>query len=62
MLIVRICRNDDIVIAVMGPTGSGKSKFVSWLTGQSVQVGHELKSCALSNKYLLKYRGSLTLD
>ncbi|KAK4133945.1 P-loop containing nucleoside triphosphate hydrolase protein [Trichocladium antarcticum] len=37
--------DDDIVIAVMGVTGSGKSTFISLLAAQSVRVGHSLASC-----------------
>ncbi|KAL8870259.1 MAG: hypothetical protein Q9174_003654 [Haloplaca sp. 1 TL-2023] len=33
------------VVAVMGPTGSGKSTLISKLAGRPVQVGHGLKSC-----------------
>ncbi|KAG6382120.1 hypothetical protein JVT61DRAFT_763 [Boletus reticuloceps] len=36
---------DDVVIAVMGPTGSGKSTFVRLASGHDIQgIGHELKS------------------
>ncbi|EAQ90639.1 hypothetical protein CHGG_02574 [Chaetomium globosum CBS 148.51] len=37
--------DDDIVIALMGVTGSGKSTFISLLAEQSVQIGHSLNSC-----------------
>lgn len=36
---------DDIVIALMGITGAGKSTFISLLADDYVQVGHELTSC-----------------
>lgn len=36
---------DDIIIPVMGPTGVGKSTFINYLAGDSVRVGHDLKSC-----------------
>ncbi|KDR74103.1 hypothetical protein GALMADRAFT_269593 [Galerina marginata CBS 339.88] len=36
---------DDIVIAIMGPTGVGKSNIIDKLTGQDKRVGHSLKSC-----------------
>ena len=32
-------------IAVMGPTGSGKSTFISKLAGSAVKIGHNLTSC-----------------
>ena len=34
-----------IVIAVFGMTGTGKSTFISKLTGQNVEIGHGLQSC-----------------
>ncbi|KAF8805169.1 P-loop containing nucleoside triphosphate hydrolase protein [Phlegmacium glaucopus] len=36
---------DDIIIAVMGPTGSGKSTFINIITDFEIGVGHTLKSC-----------------
>jgi ABC-type transport system involved in cytochrome bd biosynthesis fused ATPase/permease subunit len=42
--------DDDIVIAIMGVTGSGKSTFISLLAEQSVQVGHSLTSCMVPHK------------
>jgi energy-coupling factor transporter ATP-binding protein EcfA2 len=38
-------KEEDIVIAVMGPTGSGKSTFINVATGVDAGVGHELESC-----------------
>ncbi len=32
-------------IAVMGPTGSGKSTLISKLGGSAVNIGHNLRSC-----------------
>ena len=40
-------RDNDIVIAVMGVTGSGKSSFISSLTNGKAAVGHSLESCEL---------------
>ena len=40
-----INRPHDIVIAVMGITGVGKSSFISLLTDDEVVVGRELTSC-----------------
>ena len=37
--------SNDIVIAVFGLTGSGKSNFISKLTGKDVAIGHGLQSC-----------------
>ncbi|KAK2013809.1 hypothetical protein LZ32DRAFT_675564 [Colletotrichum eremochloae] len=37
-------KSSDIIIAVMGVTGSGKSTFISQLTGQEVPIGHGLRS------------------
>ena len=36
---------NDIVIAIFGLTGSGKSSFISKLTGKEVKIGHGLQSC-----------------
>ena len=35
------------VIAVMGPTGTGKSTFISKLAGREMNIGHNLSSCKL---------------
>lgn len=35
----------DILIALFGVTGTGKSSFISKLTGQDVKIGHGLNSC-----------------
>ena len=45
------------VIAVMGPTGSGKSTLISKLAGQNVMVGHNLSSCKCfqQSKILVSY-------
>ncbi|KAF4468821.1 hypothetical protein FALBO_4287 [Fusarium albosuccineum] len=36
---------NDVFIAVMGVTGSGKSSFISVCSGKSVQIGHSLDAC-----------------
>ena len=36
---------DDVVIAVMGVTGAGKSTFIGHLTNVDVEFGNGLKSC-----------------
>lgn len=33
------------VIAVMGPTGSGKTTLISKLSGKEMKIGHNLRSC-----------------
>ena len=39
-------RPQDVqAIAVMGPTGSGKSTLISKLGGSAVNIGHNLRSC-----------------
>ena len=38
-------KKEDIVIALMGVTGSGKSTLVSLLSDGPVRIGHELTSC-----------------
>ncbi|MCJ1390893.1 hypothetical protein MMC18_003754 [Xylographa bjoerkii] len=37
--------SNDIVIAVFGLTGTGKSSFISKLSGKDLQIGHGLQSC-----------------
>ena len=34
-----------LVIAVMGPTGTGKSTLISKLAGREMNIGHNLSSC-----------------
>ncbi|KAF2746413.1 hypothetical protein M011DRAFT_459199 [Sporormia fimetaria CBS 119925] len=36
---------NDVVIAVMGVTGTGKSTFIELVTGLGLKIGHELQSC-----------------
>ncbi|KAF8160036.1 P-loop containing nucleoside triphosphate hydrolase protein [Crassisporium funariophilum] len=36
---------NDVIIAVMGPTGSGKSTFVKIASGLDTGIGHTLQSC-----------------
>ncbi|KAL7270429.1 hypothetical protein RUND412_006868 [Rhizina undulata] len=38
-------KQKDVLIAVMGMTGVGKSSFISRITGQNVKIGHNLQSC-----------------
>ncbi|KAJ9602758.1 hypothetical protein H2200_012538 [Cladophialophora chaetospira] len=41
----RVSQNADIVIAIMGVTGAGKSSFIASVTGRKdIQVGHDLYS------------------
>lgn len=44
LLLICLGRRSDILIAVMGITGSGKSSFNSKLVGTDVGIGHDLKS------------------
>lgn len=39
-----------VAILVMGGTGTGKSSFIAEVTGQRVQIGHDLHSCELAKK------------
>ncbi|KAJ6014640.1 P-loop containing nucleoside triphosphate hydrolase protein [Penicillium herquei] len=41
----RVPRENDIFIAVMGVTGSGKSSFISLCAKKHVKIGHDLNSC-----------------
>ncbi|KAF8159692.1 hypothetical protein B0H34DRAFT_674009 [Crassisporium funariophilum] len=36
---------NDVIIAVMGPTGAGKSTFIKLATGLDTGIGHSLESC-----------------
>jgi energy-coupling factor transporter ATP-binding protein EcfA2 len=36
---------EDVFIAVVGPTGCGKSSFIKLLTGQDVPIGHTIEAC-----------------
>jgi len=54
--------SEDIVIAVMGVTGSGKSTFISKLADQPVTVGHGLESCTTEvGVYSLQYDDGRTI-
>ncbi|KAJ7587354.1 kinase-like domain-containing protein, partial [Mycena floridula] len=47
-------RNDDIVIPIMGPTGTGRSSFINILMGNdAMKVGHELQSCTAQLDYTI---------
>lgn len=43
------CRQDDIIIAVMGITGCGKTTFVNLFADQQLVVGHTLDSCKINS-------------
>lgn len=36
---------DEKLIAVMGPTGSGKTSFINLVSGSDLRVGRGLQSC-----------------
>ncbi|KAL6858334.1 hypothetical protein ACO1O0_005795 [Amphichorda felina] len=38
-------RPEDVIVLIMGMTGSGKSTFISLCTGEDVPVGHSLEAC-----------------
>ena len=40
-----IISKNDIIIAIMGVTGAGKSTFISLLSDQEIEIGHGLQSC-----------------
>ncbi|KAF2680394.1 hypothetical protein K458DRAFT_373693, partial [Lentithecium fluviatile CBS 122367] len=52
-------RSKDVIVAVMGATGTGKSSFVRLVTGdQSIVVGHGLQSTTTAVKeYKFRYQG-----
>lgn len=33
------------LVVVLGSTGTGKSSLIAQITGQPVQIGHDLRSC-----------------
>ena len=41
--------SSDILIAVMGMTGVGKSTFVNYFADQKAEVGDDLESCELTS-------------
>ena len=43
--------SNNIFIAVFGSTGTGKSSFISKLTGKDVKIGHGLQSCKFFSKH-----------
>jgi ABC-type proline/glycine betaine transport system ATPase subunit len=38
-------RENDIIIAIMGVTGAGKSTFIALLCDEEIEIGHGLQSC-----------------
>ncbi|KAH7357425.1 P-loop containing nucleoside triphosphate hydrolase protein [Pyrenochaeta sp. MPI-SDFR-AT-0127] len=49
--------DNDVIILVMGVTGSGKSRFIGHLTKLDVEVGHNLDSCTADvNMYPCTYK------
>jgi len=40
-----VLQEDEVAIAVMGPTGSGKTSFINILSGSNLRVGSSLQSC-----------------
>ncbi|KAJ6513018.1 P-loop containing nucleoside triphosphate hydrolase protein [Mycena sanguinolenta] len=40
-----VVAEDEVAIAVMGPTGSGKTTFINLLSGSKLRVGTSLQSC-----------------
>ncbi len=37
--------NDEILIAIFGMTGTGKTTFIEKVSGQKLKIGHNLRSC-----------------
>lgn len=46
-------RADDIVIAVMGVTGAGKSTFINLFANETVVIGNDLQSCERSSLFVV---------
>ncbi|KAJ6532001.1 P-loop containing nucleoside triphosphate hydrolase protein [Mycena capillaripes] len=38
-------QEDEVAIAIMGPTGSGKTSFINTVSGSNLRVGRTLQSC-----------------
>lgn len=51
----RVSRPNDIIIAVMGITGCGKTTFVNLFAETPLEVGHGLDSC---EKRCLRFKPS----
>jgi hypothetical protein len=47
-LLISFVRAEDVVIAIMGVTGTGKSTFIQQLVQSGVKVGHSLRSCTIN--------------
>jgi putative ribosome biogenesis GTPase RsgA len=46
-----IVSRDDILIAVLGVTGAGKTTFINKASGQDdLEVGHSLEACKHKNR------------
>ncbi|KAF8853212.1 hypothetical protein BDZ45DRAFT_694469 [Acephala macrosclerotiorum] len=54
-------RPEDIVIAVVGNTGSGKSSFIAKCTGQSLEIEHGLSPCTSLVEPFTFQRNGLTV-
>ena len=55
---MRSWSNEEVVVAVMGVTGAGKSSFIQDVTGdQNIRIGHDLESgtVSLSTYLCLEY-------
>jgi len=44
-MLANLARPEDIVIAVMGITGSGKTTFINHFSEKELMIGHGLDSC-----------------
>ncbi|KAI0091158.1 P-loop containing nucleoside triphosphate hydrolase protein [Irpex rosettiformis] len=59
-------KDEALLIAVMGSTGSGKSSFINAASGSQLNVGHGLKSCtssiARSDVFTLAGRDIVLID
>lgn len=42
----------DVMIAVMGKTGTGKPSFINAVTGKSMEVGYGLRACEFLPVYM----------
>ena len=47
------------IVAIMGPTGTGKSTFISKVAGRPMKIGHNLSSCEF-NEFWARRRACCT--
>ncbi|TFK23615.1 P-loop containing nucleoside triphosphate hydrolase protein [Coprinopsis marcescibilis] len=58
--------DNEVIIAVMGPTGSGKTTFINTASGSEFRIGRGLKSCTnivqIATPFMLDGRNVILID